>query len=138
MEAKALRFSTFGELNTRLESSCRTLWSAVPHPDYAGITVAEVLEQEQVYLMPMPTKFDGYVKVLASVFSNCLFSVQRNRYSVPCQWANHKVSIHLCLDQIKVSADNVIMACHLRLFERDQVRYDWQHYIPLIDRKPGA
>ena len=24
------------------------------------------------------------------------------------------------------------------MFERDQVRYDWQHYIPLIAVKPGA
>ena len=22
--------------------------------------------------------------------------------------------------------------------DRDQIRYDWQHYIPLIERKPGA
>ena len=138
MDAKALRFSTFGELNAWLETRCRALWSEVPHPEYAGITVAEVLEQEQVYLMPMPTKFDGYVEVLARVSSTCLVTIQRNRYSVPCQWANHKVSIHLYSDQIKVSANNVIVACHLRLFERDQVRYDWQHYIPLIAVKPGA
>ena len=26
----------------------------------------------------------------------------------------------------------------LRLFDRDQVSYDWQHYIPLLERKPGA
>ena len=24
------------------------------------------------------------------------------------------------------------------MFDRDQVSYDWQHYIPLLDRKPGA
>ena len=30
------------------------------------------------------------------------------------------------------------MASHERLSDRGQTRYDWQHYIPLIQRKPGA
>jgi len=91
-----------------------------------------------VYLMPMPTPFDGYVEVLARVSSTCLVSVQRNRYSVPCHWANHKVAIHLYPNRVEVSAENASVACHVRLLDRDQVSYDWQHYIPLIERKPGA
>src|SRR3546814_6237082 len=31
-----------------------------------------------------------------------------------------------------------MIACHELLFYRDQVSFDWQHYIPLIERKPGA
>ncbi len=27
---------------------------------------------------------------------------------------------------------------HERLTDRGQTRYDWQHYIPLVQRKPGA
>ncbi len=88
--------------------------------------------------MPMPTPFDGYVEVLARVSSTCLVTVQRNRYSVPCHLANHKVAVHLYPDRIEVSSENAIVACHTRLLDRDQVSYDWQHYIPLIERKPGA
>ena len=72
MDAKQQRFSSFDELNAWLEVRCRALWSSLQHPEYAGMTVAEVLEQEQVYLMPMPTPFDGYVEVLARVSSTCL------------------------------------------------------------------
>ena len=32
----------------------------------------------------------------------------------------------------------MVVASHVRSFERNQTRYDWQHYIPLIERKPGA
>jgi hypothetical protein len=32
----------------------------------------------------------------------------------------------------------VLVASHERLTERDQIHYDWQHYIPLVQRKPGA
>jgi len=30
------------------------------------------------------------------------------------------------------------VATHERLSDRNQTRYDWQHYVPLIERKPGA
>lgn len=26
----------------------------------------------------------------------------------------------------------------MRSFGRNEARYDWQHYVPLIERKPGA
>ena len=138
MDAKQQRFSSFNELNIWLEARCRALWSEVQHPEYVGITVADVLEQEQIYLMPMPTPFDGYVEVLARVSSTCLVSVQRNRYSVPCRLANHKIAVHLYPERIEAYVENMLVACHARLFDRDQTSYDWQHYIPLIDRKPGA
>ncbi len=136
--AEEQRFGSFDELNIWLEARCRALWTVIQHPDYAGITVADALEQEQMYLMPMPAKFDGYVEVLARVSSTCLVTVQRNRYSVPCHLANQQVAIHLYPDRIEISAENAIVACHMRLLDRDQVSYDWQHYIPLIERKPGA
>ena len=138
MDAKQQRFSTFTELNTWLEMRCRALWQELKHPDHESITVADALEQEQPYLMPMPTPFDGYVEVLARVSSTCLMTVQRNRYSVPSHLANHRVAAHLYPDRIEAYADNVGVACHIRLHERDQVSYDWQHYIPLLERKPGA
>jgi hypothetical protein len=137
MDAKAQHFGSFDELNSWLEARCRALWLELQHPD-ADITVADALEQEQLYLMPMPTPFDGYVEVLARVSSTCLVTVQRNRYSVPCHLANHKVAIHLYPGRIEVSAENAIVACHTRLLDRNQVSYDWQHYIPLIEKKPGA
>ena len=138
IDAKARCFGSFGELNDWLEIRCRALWAEIEHPEYSGITVAEVLEQERVYLMPMPTPFDGYVEVLARVSSTCLVSVQRNRYSVPCHAANRRVAIHLYPDRIEAYTENALVASHARLFERDQVSYDWQHYLPIIARKPGA
>ena len=34
--------------------------------------------------------------------------------------------------------DNAVAACHSRLMDSDQVSYNWQHYIPVIEKKPGA
>ena len=35
-------------------------------------------------------------------------------------------------------ADDVIVADHQRLMDKGKIRYDWRHYIPLLERKPGA
>lgn len=35
-------------------------------------------------------------------------------------------------------ADHHVVAEHRRALDRDHVAYDWQHYIALIERKPGA
>ncbi len=89
-------------------------------------------------MMPIPTPFDGYVERSARVSSTCLLSVDRNRYSVPCELAGQMVSTRLYPDRVCVVAADVVAASHERVVDRGHVRYDWQHYIELIDRKPGA
>ena len=88
--------------------------------------------------MPMPTPFDGYVEKPARVSSTCLVAVARNRYSVPCELAGQMVSTRLYPGRVVVVADDAIVAGHERLNAEGQTRYDWQHYIPLLQRKPGA
>lgn len=97
-----------------------------------------MLEQEQAEMMPMPAPFDGYVEKPARVSSTCLVNVQRNRYCVPCELAGHMVSTRLYPNRVSVVAGDIVVASHDRLVDRGQTSYDWQHYIPLIARKPGA
>ena len=137
-EAAERRFGTLMELNTWLEQRCRSLWGELRHPEHAQLSVAEMLEHEQSYLMPMPAPFAGYVETLARVSSTCLVSVQRNRYSVPCDLVGQTVSVRLYPQRVDIVAGEALVASHERLHERDQTRYDWQHYIPLVQRKPGA
>ena len=89
-------------------------------------------------MMPMPTPFDGYVEEAARVSSTCLVTVARNRYSVPCELAGQMVSTRLYPTRVVVVAGDVIVADHERLTDKGKTRYDWQHYIPLVQRKPGA
>lgn len=137
-DARQRCFASFADLNVWLGERCRALWDEVRHPDYPDLTVAEVLEHEQAHLMPMPVAFDGYTEVIARVSSTCLITVARNRYSVPCQLAHHRVSVRLYPEQIVVFADTGEVARHERLLQRDQIGYDWQHYIRIAERKPGV
>jgi transposase len=131
------RFDTFAALNAWLAARCLTAWEA-PHPELTGLTIREAWTQERPHLMPMPTPFDGYVEVPARVSSTSLLSVARSRYSVPCAWAGHRVSVRLYPERVVIVGDHDIIAEHPRAVDRDQVSYDWQHYLPLVERKPGA
>lgn len=108
------------------------------HPDATDITVAEALEDEQSHLMPMPGRFDGYIEVPARVSSTALVTFQRNRYSVPCEHAHAVASLRVYPFELVVVVGEAVVASHKRSFVRDRVHYDWQHYIALVQRKPGA
>jgi transposase len=136
-EAGTLRFGSFAELNAWLLARCQALWQEVRHPEYA-LSVAEMLEHEQPHLMPMVSAFDGYVEEPGRVSSTCLVTAARNHYSVPCELAGKLISKRFYPERIEIVFDEVVMASHPRLFERGQTRYDWRHYLPLVERKPGV
>jgi hypothetical protein len=126
------------ELNDWLAKRCLANWQELKHPEYTEPTIAETLEIEREHLMLMPETFDGYVEKTSGVSSTCLVAVARNRYSVPCEWEGKLVSTRLYPTQVVVVGGDEIVARHDRLGSRGQTAYDWQHYIDLIDRKPGA
>jgi len=138
IDAAKQRFGSFAEVNAWLAARCRALWEEVRHPEHDQFSVAEMLEHERSQLMPMPEPFDGYVEKLARVSSTCLVAVARNRYSVPCEFVGQMVSTRLYPGRVVIVANDTVVAGHERLSMAGQARYDWQHYIPLLQRKPGA
>jgi transposase len=138
IEASTRRFGSFIELNAWLAERCRSVWADTSHPIHRQFTVGEMLELERSHLMSMPTLFDGYVERLARVSSTCLVVAARNRYSVPCEWAGHIVSTRVYPERVEVAAVDTVVASHARLSGSGQTVFDWQHYIELVQRKPGA
>ena len=137
-DAGKVRFGSFTELNVWLLQRCRALWQELRHAEYEELSVAEMLEHELPSLMPMIAPFDGYVETMGKVSSTCRVILDRNRYSVPCELVGQIVSIRVYPEQIDIVAHDTRVASHRRSFARKETLYDWQHYIPLIERKPGA
>ena len=137
-EAAQKRWNSLAELNIWLVQACQDSWSELTHPDWPELTVADVLQDERVRLMPLPKPFDGYVEQPARVTATSLIHFQRNRYSVPCEWVNSVVSLRAYPERLRVVSVHGEVVDLVRSFERDQTIYDWQHYIGLIERKPGA
>jgi transposase len=138
IEAATMRWSSFEQLNAWLGARCKALWSELPHPDEPHSTVADVLEIERTYMMPMPTPFDGYANKNARVSSTCLVTFAKNRYSVPCEFAGQQVSLRVYPTKVCIATNEQVVATHARLRDQGHTSYDWQHYISLIERKPGA
>lgn len=131
------KFADLATLNTWLESRCRELANR-PHPTLKEHTVAEVFALEQKQLRRTTAAFDGYFEQVVRVSSTCLVSYDRNRYSVPAKWAGQRVSLRAYADRIKVVADHREVANHARSFARETLVLDPWHYLPVLERKPGA
>jgi transposase len=131
------KFADFAALNQWLTKRCAEL-AGRPHPQQTTRTIADCFVEEQSVLMPVTACFDGYVEKAKRVSSLCLVSIDRNRYSVPAQWANKVVSVRLTADRIRVVAQGQLISEHSRSFGRDQLVCDPWHYLPVLEKKPGA
>jgi transposase len=132
------RWKDLDELNAWLGEQCRQAWTDMANPEWPGLTIAELLQDELMQMLPNPRPFDGYVEKPVRVTSTALIHFQRNRYSVPAEHAHAVLSLRIYPAQLRLVADGQEVARHGRSFERDQTFYDFTHYINLIDRKPGA
>jgi transposase len=137
-EAAERRWSDLDALNAWLAERCRQSWDESTHPEWPALTVAEVWQDEQARLMPCPKPFDGYVEHQVRVSATSLIHFQRNRYSVPTRHVNDILSLRVYPQQLVLVAEGIEVARHARSFEREQTFYDWQHYIELVETKPGA
>lgn len=131
------RFGSLDELNEWLARRCTEL-AQRKHPTKASCTIAECFAEEHPLLRPVTASFDGYVEHLCRVSSTCLVRIDRNRYSVPAIYAGQVVSIRTTAQQIRIVADEQVIACHPRQFGRDQLICDPWHYLPVLEKKPGA
>jgi hypothetical protein len=52
--------------------------------------------------------------------------------------AGNLISKRFYPERIEFVFQDKVVASHARLFDRGQTCYDWQHYVPLLERKPGA
>lgn len=132
------KFDTLDLLNAWLKRRCQELASELRHPELKDQTVADVFAAERPYLMPLMPAFDAFIEHSLRVSPTCLVSFERNRYSVHAAHANRVVSLRAYADHIKVVGDDQVIAEHGRVFDRGQTVYDWRHYIPVLERKPGA
>ena len=132
-----LRFASLEELNQHLEARCEAL-AKRPHPEQKDMSVNAVFAEEQEHLRPLGQAFDGYVETLVRISSTCLARYETNQYSVPSEYAGQKLSLRAYADRIVLSNGANVVATHKRSFGRHQMMFDPWHYLPLLQRKPGA
>jgi hypothetical protein len=114
------------------------LWDEVRHPEHDQFSVAEMLEHERPHLMPMPTPFDGYVEKPGARVQH-LPGVGGAQPLLGAVRAVRADGQHAAVPgSVVVVAGDEVVARHDRLSNAGETRYDWQHYIPLLQTASPA
>ena len=97
------------------------------------------MERDLDALLPLPpVAYDACDKQASRVSSLSLVRYRTNDYSVPVAYGHRDVLVKGYVDQVVISCGTEIIARHSRSYERDDFVYDPIHYLPLLERKPGA
>ena len=103
-------------------------------------TKGELFLEEFPSFLDLPVAdFDACKKRNARANSLSLVRFDKNDYSVPVAHAHHRVTIKGYVDRVKIfTKSGELIAHHARLWEKERVVYRPEHYLPLLERKPGA
>ena len=97
-----------------------------------------MFEEERPKLILSRGRFDGFHATQASVSKTCLVRFDNNKYSVNASAVGRPVEIHAYADRVAIRQDGRPVAEHERSFGRGRTIYDPWHYVPVLERKPGA
>jgi transposase len=134
-----LKYADLAALNAHLVTRCVELANKRHHPEQKESFIFHVFEQEErATLRPLMPVFDGYVERNCKVSSTCLVNFDRNHYSVESAYAHQPVSLRAYATKLVFTSKGRVIAEHERHFGRDKTIFDPWHYVPLLERKPGA
>ncbi len=131
------KFATLDVLNAWLAQRCEEL-SSRRHPVQSARTIAGCFTEEHLALRCISRPFDAYAEHLLRASSTCLIRFDRNSYSVPAKWAGHVVSVRVTASRLVIVTNNEVVGEHARSFERDRLICNPWHYLPVLEKKPGA
>ena len=125
------------ELNAKLLESCRS--DLARRLRGQSGTKAELLAEERASLRDLPqTSFDACRVRPGQANSESLVRFNDNDYSVPVEYAHHPVTVRGYYDHVEIGHQQQVIAVHERCWDRQEVIFEPKHYLPLLERKPGA
>jgi len=133
------RFQDLAEVNEFLISQCLAWAKPQPHPEDSTRTIWEVYQQEErPRLIQLDLAFDGFVEREVRVSTTSLVAFDRNHYSVDSAKAKRTAQVRAYADGLVIVSGGQVVGEHGRQFGRDKTVYDPWHYLPVLERKPGA
>jgi len=131
------RVESLDELNEYLLGQC------LSHGDHwvegKEGCVDELFEKEKSHLISLPCApysnimiGDGKVNHYSTVL------VDKNHYSVPTCYAGLQTKVNISIDEVEIFWDGKKIARHERVFANNKWQLDPQHYLELIQQRPGS
>ena len=104
-----------------------------------GGSKAELLREDQAAFLELPpAPFDACRKQPTRANSLSLVRFDDNDYSVPVACAHHEILVKGYVDRVVLCHHDEMVAGHKRNWGKEGVFFDYRHYLPLLERKPGA
>ncbi len=131
------KVETIEELNAYLEVQCRAdLARTLRGNDKPK---GELLNQERDSMLPLPVqRFESHRVEKTRGTSLSLARFDSNDYSVPTKYAHHPVTAIGTVEEVRLVVDTHLVATHKRCWKKHRTFYEPVHYLPLLQRKPGA
>lgn len=130
------RARDLAELNEMLASACREDEGRVLSGRSEGVGRAMLIER--AHMLPLAEEdFDLAERAFATVNSLGCVKVRTNSYSVPVP-AGRTVEAHITASRVELWYEGRCQASHERCYGRHQEVLDLEHYLDVLERKPGA
>jgi transposase len=130
-------FESWAALNDYLAAACYA--DLFRHVRGKPGTKAERLADDLSAMLGLPAEaFEARRVEPARANSLSLVRFDRNDYSVPTDYAHHEVLCHGGVDELRICCGTEVIATHPRSWHREEVFFDYRHYLALLERKPGA
>jgi transposase len=124
------------ELNAVLLAGCRE--DEARMIDGHAHTVGEALTIERDHLLPLPSEGSDLVEVsFAHLDGLRRVRVRTNAYSAPL-WPGTTVEIRLAAASVEIWHQGRCVARHARSYARHREILDLEHYLDVLEHKPGA
>jgi len=102
-------------------------------------TVNEFFREEQANLLLLPAAPFTVTQVSGGrVDPYATVRVDKNRYSVPSRYVGFKVQVQMDIDRVDLFHAGKKLATHPRVFGNNKWQLDPDHYLELIQQRPGA
>lgn len=128
--------TNFDELNASLLSAVRA--DEARRAGERELTVGAGLETERTHLLPLQAEgFELAEESFCVVDTKGCIHARTNRYSTPLR-PGTRCRVRVLPAKVEVFSEGRRVACHERSFARRQQVFDLEHYLDVLERKPGA
>jgi len=102
-------------------------------------TVGAAFAKERLSLQPLPVeRFDSTLLLNPRVDSKSRVCVRQSYYSVPTRYVGKRVAVRLGAATVEILDGAKVIATHERALTRYCEVLELDHYLDLLERKPGA
>lgn len=127
------------ELGPQLLAGCERDLDRAGPPPHGDLTRRQMLEQERPAMLALPSqRFEACVQLSTFVDKRSLVQVETNRYSAPVRWAHQPALVKRFAERVQIWCEQRLVAEHPRCYEKGQYVMTAEHYLPLLQIKPGS